>query len=616
MMEEGIENTFTVQGRDTPVPAIAGGVKSGPASSISNDCNDNNKCNELNGQILAFGRCSKVIRSPVLKNPHSSLISLDSPPAGENIFAKNSRVLRSPSTKSNPQHQHQLKKTQNKNEITESQVKEKVVDDTTIIERLNMFEKMCEALQKQVDDLKSENQSLKEALMKNEKYNDLQMEIETPSVIEFHTDEEELARETEWILSKNKKKNTKKRKAESSPEMDISLKCSKLVRESETLIPNQNKLAKKPKLPPVILSNITDFNKVQNVMSSQNIKYEYKLLNNEQLSIKVTSENDYRSLTKAINEAKFEWHSYENKATRPCKVIARGLHPSCNPECILDDLKELGFKVLSVVNLTKKKQEKDRQVKNPLPLFMIIFDHSEDIKKVFSITHIVKTKVKIEALRKQKDQIPQCKRCQRFEHTQAFCRREARCVKCAGSHLTIDCKSDRKETPKCSNCHEAHPANYRGCVVAKELQKRRSAKKKVEAPKPNQQKMPTPMVVEGVSYTEVVKKNIRASASDSSKAKQPVTPKGNRKPLTPKGNRQPVTPKGNKKVKSNTLGKNQMIISKGQKSPKKNIPNEDPLKTFMERMSNKIDEISTRLEKIEKRYASKHIGTPRSILKK
>lgn len=455
---------------------------------------------------------------------------------------------------------------------------------------------MCEALQKQVDDLKIENQKLKEALKKNEKNNDLQMEIEASSVDDYHTDEDELARETEWILRKNKKKNSKKRKAESSPEMDTSVKSSKgLV---TVIKANQKEYSKKPKLPPVILSNINDFSKVQDVMSSQNIKYEYKLLNNEQLSIKVTSENDYRSLTKAINEAKFEWHSYENKATRPCKVIARGLHPTCNPELIIDDLKTSGFKVLSVVNLTKKKKINDKQVKKSLPLFMISFDHSEDIKKIFSITHIVKTKVKIEAMRKQKEQIPQCKRCQRFEHTQSFCRREPRCVKCAGSHLTIECKIDKKATPKCSNCHEAHPANYRGCIVAKELQKRRLANKKVEVPQ--QQKLPTPMTVEGVLYSEVARRN--TSTSDQNKAKKPITPKGNRKP---------VTPKSNKKVKSK-----KDFVKKGQKSQKENNSDEDLLKTFMERITNKIDEISARLEKIENRYANKHIGTPRSILKK
>lgn len=82
-------------------------------------------------------------------------------------------------------------------------------------------------------------------------------------------------------------------------------------------------------------------------------------------------------------------------------------------------------------------------------------------------------KVKIEALRKN-NIIPQCKRCQRFGHTQKFCQRAATCVKCAGNHLTVECNKPKNAPPKCSNCAETHPANYRGCLVAKGLQKRRN----------------------------------------------------------------------------------------------------------------------------------------------
>lgn len=35
-----------------------------------------------------------------------------------------------------------------------------------------------------------------------------------------------------------------------------------------------------------------------------------------------------------------------------------------------------------------------------------------------------------------------------------------------------------KDTPECSNCGEAHPANYRGCVIVKQLQKRKDEARK------------------------------------------------------------------------------------------------------------------------------------------
>uniref|UniRef100_A0A1B0CQQ0 Nucleic-acid-binding protein from transposon x-element n=1 Tax=Lutzomyia longipalpis TaxID=7200 RepID=A0A1B0CQQ0_LUTLO len=44
---------------------------------------------------------------------------------------------------------------------------------------------------------------------------------------------------------------------------------------------------------------------------------------------------------------------------------------------------------------------------------------------------------------------------------------------CLGSHLTKDCdRKERSEDVKCVNCGRNHPANYRGCEVYKELQRK------------------------------------------------------------------------------------------------------------------------------------------------
>lgn len=42
--------------------------------------------------------------------------------------------------------------------------------------------------------------------------------LEIENKLEYHTDEEELARETDWIVQKSRKNKNKKRKAASSPE--------------------------------------------------------------------------------------------------------------------------------------------------------------------------------------------------------------------------------------------------------------------------------------------------------------------------------------------------------------------------------------------------------------
>ncbi|KAK9881317.1 hypothetical protein WA026_015443 [Henosepilachna vigintioctopunctata] len=38
----------------------------------------------------------------------------------------------------------------------------------------------------------------------------------------------------------------------------------------------------------------------------------------------------------------------------------------------------------------------------------------------------------------------------------------------------MDCKKTENVQPKCVNCCKNHPANYRGCITAKELQKVRT----------------------------------------------------------------------------------------------------------------------------------------------
>jgi hypothetical protein len=61
-------------------------------------------------------------------------------------------------------------------------------------------------------------------------------------------------------------------------------------------------------------------------------------------------------------------------------------------------------------------------------------------------------------------------------HTYENKQTRPRCVKCAGRHLTIECQKLETQNPKCVNFGEGHPANYRGCIVAKELQKIKNKK--------------------------------------------------------------------------------------------------------------------------------------------
>ena len=109
-------------------------------------------------------------------------------------------------------------------------------------------------------------------------------------------------------------------------------------------------------------------------------------------------------------------------------------------------------------------------------MFVVSFEPTDDIKKIYEIKQILNSSVKVEPIKPSK-LIPQCKSCQNFGHTKNYCNKPQRCVKCAGKHATKDYSKPDDIPPKCCNCGKSHPPSYRGCLVAKELQKIRDKNK-------------------------------------------------------------------------------------------------------------------------------------------
>lgn len=345
--------------------------------------------------------------------------------------------------------------------------------DTPIEKKLFELESLCEKLQRELSTLKEENLRLKGNPYPNQ--------CQTPkgtkpkSNFEYLTDEEELTRETDWIVKKSKNNRSKKRKAESSPEVveveEETPSCSKQSNQTGVGTLGGTTL-RNVKPPPIMISGIKEYNLLhQTVRSLAKKEFSIKLLNNDVYKINASDSTDYRNITAKLSANKSTWYTYQDKQTRPINVMARNLHHSCPPTEIVDDLKQQGFKILNAVNKLQWKTKK------PLNLFMLSFDSSEDAKKIHGIRSILNCIVKIEPIRAS-PLIPQCKNCQAFGHTKNYCSKQVRCVKCGGRHTPETCQLKKTDQPKCCNCGENHPANYRGCAVAKELQKIRDQRKK------------------------------------------------------------------------------------------------------------------------------------------
>lgn len=112
--------------------------------------------------------------------------------------------------------------------------------------------------------------------------------------------------------------------------------------------------------------------------------------------------------------------------------------------------------------------------------------------------------------------VPQCKRCQAYGHTQKYCAKQPRCVRCTGKHHTKDCNKSKNEQPKCVHCGEAHPANFKGCIVTKEMQKIKNKQIK-KTNLPFQPQRNSQEVVNG--RTDAMKSNITKSYSQAVKGK-------------------------------------------------------------------------------------------------
>jgi hypothetical protein len=93
-------------------------------------------------------------------------------------------------------------------------------------------------------------------------------------------------------------------------------------------------------------------------------------------------------------------------------------------------------------------------------------------KEIYNVEFLQQCKVKFKPP-KQSRTIAQCANCQHYGHTRNYCHLKPRCVKCAGSHSTSQClRKEKSNDVRCVLCGGNHPANYKGCMIYKDLQKK------------------------------------------------------------------------------------------------------------------------------------------------
>lgn len=279
----------------------------------------------------------------------------------------------------------------------------------------------------------------------------------------YETDEEELEREIGWSKSRV---GRKKRKANSSPEISP----------KQTEETNNNGNERKSNPPPIFVNEVSNFNKFKEIVL-QEVKnsINFKMLGNNEVKINTTNSDDFRAIIQLFKVAgkqenhylhKIAYHTYQCKQAKPYKIVIRGLHPSTNTTDIKEELAKAGHEATRITNVIIKKNNNGKQTKLALPLFYVDLITKPNNKDAYELTELLYCKIKIEPPRVKRE-IPQCKRCQGFGHTQNYCQRQARCVKCGDNHHTVSCKKLKKTACKCVNCGGEHTANWKGCPVYK-----------------------------------------------------------------------------------------------------------------------------------------------------
>ncbi|GFT56620.1 nucleic-acid-binding protein from transposon X-element [Trichonephila clavipes] len=188
----------------------------------------------------------------------------------------------------------------------------------------------------------------------------------------------------------------------------------------------------------------------------------------------------------------FEFYSVTPKHLRPIKVVLKGLPKNSKTQDIHQDLLDLGFTIERVSQLT------GRITNEPLPVFLITLPRNIDNAKIFKVDKIANITVTVEGY--ESKGIPQCYKCQKFNHTASNCHIKPRCLKCGEAHQTAQCQIQRVENMFCINCKTyGHMANYSKCPLF---------------PKPRKGKFEKP------NYSSIVESIVRPSLTFAQAAKQ------------------------------------------------------------------------------------------------
>ncbi|KAL4123367.1 hypothetical protein QTP88_015563 [Uroleucon formosanum] len=200
-------------------------------------------------------------------------------------------------------------------------------------------------------------------------------------------------------------------------------------------------------------------------------------LNNEKLQIQISeiiarsSKESMSSPKKPIKVTKEVAKTSNSKKLKNTSILAFW-HTLANGEIKILTGDEHQFR-RTIKVLEKQKVEYHSYQLKTEKKFLVPQANNKDIYDIKNLYYHI---IKVEPPRKNKE-VPQCKNCQIFGHTQNYCFKTPKCVKFSEGHTSLNCPKSKKSKAKCANCGEGHTANWKGCITYKNALEKTHPKK-------------------------------------------------------------------------------------------------------------------------------------------
>ena len=175
------------------------------------------------------------------------------------------------------------------------------------------------------------------------------------------------------------------------------------------------------------------------------------------------------------------------------KVVSIGVHQTISEDDIKTELANSNIKINKVQRLKFNGQ--------PTRKVVIQFENEQDMKiALFSGIYFGRMCIRCETYRTTPS-VTQCYKCQGFNHIAKDCKKDQKCVRCAGPHKSTECPDKNKETltVKCSNCNGNHVAASKECPKFRE-----QIKIQTDRAKARQDKLQNSLIVRGTTFSNIV----------------------------------------------------------------------------------------------------------------